>query len=635
MINEWGKEFRKFIRRKRLEQNITMEALCQGLCDAGTICKIESGEYMPEKLMRDRILARLGISGASYETYMPGDEYDRWEKRNRILTKIIDEEMDEASELLEQYRKECIGEEGAAASKKNQNILDYQFYLAMKGQIMAYRDVQAKELSRIYRDSVFATMPDVLDGSFDGHSFSVQELNLILEWLRYGLEDAHMDSSRKTGSYKGVLRYIEEHHLDQSSRAKIYPKAVYYYCRASLEEDLDMEKMKELLEFCGKGIEALRDDAKAHYFLELLWTKLYLLNRIYEKKAYKEMDEAAAQLLTAIDEAKQWTEVLTKLYQQNGIRKEMYEYCYLYLEYDVYSIGDVIRTRRKMLGMSQDVLSSGICSRRTLMRLERGETKTSWKYVGGLFRKMGLSTEYQKYELESENPEAKRLMNELTVKQNNGMLEECADLLCQIRELVPMRNMVNRQTIQRYEALCRWQAGKISKTEFKYKVVQALGYTVSRSKLFGPKKVYLSAGELLCIHNMTLAMTWDEDEELEPYLGLLQRECEETERSQMVYARIQLYELWRYHIASCLGNKGDYEASNKISLQSQKHSLRLRRLNLSYMYLYNVVWNREQEDKELYRSDNDRKDSLKACAVLSSMCRDERSQAHFIRKMAI
>lgn len=636
MINEWGKEFRKFIERKRMGQNVTMDILCEGLCDASTICKIESGEYLPEKLMRDRLLARLGIAPDTFETYLPGDEYVRWEKRNQILTKIIDEAMGEAWKLLEQYREEYVKEEELSVSKKNQGILDWQFYLAMKGQIMAYWGEQTKELSWIYRDAVFLTMPNVLDGPFAGRRLSVQELNLLLEWLHLGLEEEKEEQREgKKEAYKGIIRYLEEFHMDRSSKAKIYPKAVYYYCRGRIEEDLKTEEMEELLALCEKGVESLRDDAKAYFFLELLWTKLFLLNRIYEQKAYKDKDESAGQVLKSIEEAKRWAEVLTNLYQQNGIRKEMYEYCYLYLERDVYSIGDVIRTRRKMLGMSQDFLSDGICSRRTLIRVEKGEVKTAWKYVGSLFKKLGLSTEYQKYELESENPEAKRLINELIIKQNSGMLDECADTLRQIRDIVPMRNPVNRQTIQRYETLCRWQAGKISKTDFRYRMLQALGYTVSRSKLSCFRKLYLSTGELLCIHNLTLAMTWGEDEDFGMLLGILQRVCAEIEKSQMIYVRIKFYELWTHHIASCLGNKGDYEVSNQISLQSLKHCLKLRRLNLSYLHSYNLIWNHEQECKERYCSSNDRTESLKACITLSSICRDENSKAHLMRKLTV
>lgn len=634
MIEEWGREFRKFIKRKRQKQNITMEKLCEGICDVSTLCKIESGKYLPDKMLMDRILARLGISLDGYETYLTGEEYARWETRNRILADIIDEKMETAIELLEQYRELCVKGEKTPLPEERGKVLDYQFYLAMKGQIMAYRRMPEKELSQIYRDAVFLTMPNLLEGSFGERLLSIQELNLVLEWLRFGLADETPEQREgKKTAFEGILRYVEEGHLDQNSKAKLYPKAVFYYCKVRLQEVLDIGAMEELLELCEKGVEALRDDAKAYYFLELLWTKLHLLNRLFEQKKYKEQDFSVERLLKEIDETRQWTEVLTALYQKNGVRKDMYEYCYLYQEQDVYSIGDVTRTRREMLGMSRAFLSSGICSERTLIRIEKGEGKASRKTVGSLFERLGLSTEYQKYELESENPEAIGLMNELIVKQNSGRLEECIDILRQIRDIVPLRNPVNRQTLQRYEALCQWQAGKISKEEYKYRMLQALECTISRKKLFDMEAFYLSAGELLCIHNLTLAMTWKEDSDLEKYLGLLQKECARIEEHQGIYAQIKFYELWIHHLTSCLGNRGDYEASDKISLRSQKYSLALRRLNMSYMHLYNFVWNQEQKYKELYYSGNERKEIINACIILCAICRDDVSKAHFMRKL--
>lgn len=52
----------------------------------------------------------------------------------------------------------------------------------------------------------------------------MQELNLLLEALHYG---QHRDSE---ALYKDILCLIEESRFDTVSRAKIYPKTVYYLC---------------------------------------------------------------------------------------------------------------------------------------------------------------------------------------------------------------------------------------------------------------------------------------------------------------------------------------------------------------------------------------------------------------------
>ena len=57
---------------------------------------------------------------------------------------------------------------------------------------------------------------------------SVQELNLLLEVLRY-----EQPPDWET-CYKEILNLIGESRFDAVSRAKIYPKAVFYLCREGL-----------------------------------------------------------------------------------------------------------------------------------------------------------------------------------------------------------------------------------------------------------------------------------------------------------------------------------------------------------------------------------------------------------------
>ena len=69
---------------------------------------------------------------------------------------------------------------------------------------------------------------------------------------------------------------------------------------------------------------------------------------------------------------------------------------YLYQQRWVFYIGDVLRIRREMYGLTQKELCSGICSVKTLRRAEKKESNMQQAYLGALLRRLGLSKEFQR-----------------------------------------------------------------------------------------------------------------------------------------------------------------------------------------------------------------------------------------------
>lgn len=66
-----------------------------------------------------------------------------------------------------------------------------------------------------------------------------------------------------------------------------------------------------------------------------------------------------------------------------------------------------------MLGITPGELYDGICSVKTLRRLERRETTPQRAIVEPLFARLGLSGELTQTELVTDDPEAKRLMEKM------------------------------------------------------------------------------------------------------------------------------------------------------------------------------------------------------------------------------
>ena len=68
--------FHNFMKMIREKKGISLQTLSEGLCSISMMNFIEQGKRIPEKMLRDRILARMGISGDIYEDYLSFDEYE-------------------------------------------------------------------------------------------------------------------------------------------------------------------------------------------------------------------------------------------------------------------------------------------------------------------------------------------------------------------------------------------------------------------------------------------------------------------------------------------------------------------------------------------------------------------------------
>ena len=73
-VNDRGQmNFHDFVRSSRELTEANLKKAAEGVCTESEWSRFEIGDRLPEKLMRDRMVARLGISGEEYEEYLDSD----------------------------------------------------------------------------------------------------------------------------------------------------------------------------------------------------------------------------------------------------------------------------------------------------------------------------------------------------------------------------------------------------------------------------------------------------------------------------------------------------------------------------------------------------------------------------------
>ena len=525
---EPDQDFPKFLKRVRKEENVYLEQLAEGLMAVSQLARIEKGQRPIPKNMRDRLLGRLGIASDLYENLLNIEDYAAWEHQRNILHAIERREPERALELIGAYERQA----------PVRDKIKRQFCLMMHAEVLKLQKADQDEIAACYTAAVKCTVPDIEELCLERKLLSIQEINMILEYEYYHKEKDFADRCRE------LMVFVEHVVYDDLSKVKIYPKIVHYYLQETFarEDPPGTEEVSESLRICDQAIEMLRNTGRAFYLLELLEMKARMLESMGQQLQESE------ELRSAYQECTQLADLFRKLSAEYSVPAYMRDCVYLYQQRWVFYIGDVLRIRREMYGLTQKELCSGICSVKTLRRAEKKESNMQQAYLGALLRRLGLSKEFQRARLVTDDREVLRLRREISTSRNNQDYVKCRELLSQIKEKISIEIPENRQFIMELEVSLDWMENKITKEEFVSREKGALQCTLNTQKFLGADKIYLTELELLCIRKIIQGI---ERSKKRKYINFLLRFFDSYEKKYMLSDCIVMYE---YNIMVIVNN---------------------------------------------------------------------------------
>lgn len=204
--------FTALLKNIRTEEGISLDQLALGIMSASQLARIEKGERSVAKVVRDRLLERLGVARDLYENLLDLEDYREWERQKDILHAVREKQTKEAEQLLSEYEESLEDDEN----------IRRQFYLVMLADIQKKVEGQELFVRKCYREALALTVPEADTVWAKQRPLSILEINLLLENLAY---ENGMDSFLK---YKVLLHYVEDGCYDEISKAKIYPKIAFY-----------------------------------------------------------------------------------------------------------------------------------------------------------------------------------------------------------------------------------------------------------------------------------------------------------------------------------------------------------------------------------------------------------------------
>ncbi len=592
-LRESDPAFASFLQMVRKERNIYLEQLAEGLMSASQLARIEKGQRPVHKNMRDRLLGRLGIASDLYENLLDIDDYRTWECQRNIMLAVEQQETIKAQQFIAEYGRQ----------KLSKDKLKQQFCLVMKAEVLKQQKADLLEIGACYEQAVKLTVPDIEQLNLGKILLSIQEVNMILEYEFYHKDENFCQKC------VALMTYVSDSVYDELSKVKIYPKIVYYYLREVFSGSvLSSSKWgEEGLQACNYAIEMLRNTGRAFYLIELLEAKCKLFEIIEtNQEEYEENIELV--------------KLFRKLYCEYDVPVYMQDCVYLYRQRWVFYIGDVLRIRRKMYGLTQEELCKGICVPKTLRRTERMKRNMQQNMLGAVMRRLGLSKEYQRVRLVTDDEDVVRLYEELNICRNNFDVKKARYLFNQIEEKISLNIPENKQYFIDIEASLDWMEGKINKEEFALREEKALQCTLNIDDLPDINEIFLTEMEMSCIRKRMRGLEKTEKGE---YIKLLLRFFEQYERKKELSDCISMYEFVMVSMANELGNMDKHQSAINIDKKIIKESLKCKRLWAVSNSLYDILWN--ESEQAINEGDKISKDKmtegLRQCIAFSHFCR--------------
>ena len=596
----------ELIHNIRVEEKISLTDLAMGLMSPSQLGKIEKGERPLEKNIRDRILERLGMAKEMYENLLDNGAYEDWKYRKDIISAIRERESEKAKQLIDEF----------AGRVNEKDKINRQFILVMQAEQGRQAGISENDVIEFYQEAVKLTIPDIDKVWNKKYPLSVLEINLLLEAVSDENDVYYFHKCRV------LMEYVHTGRYDAITKAKIYPKIAYFYLKRQrvLKNHWGQQEREENLQLCNDAIEVLRDAGRTYYLVELLEIKMEILEVDAEKSAL-EMQETTELL-----------DLMKRLYTEYGVSVYMEESTYLYNQNCNFRIGQIIKVRREMFGMTQEQLCDGICSVKSLRRLELGKSDMQMENLKKLLNRLGLPGQMQWSRIITSNPSVIRLLEKVGKNQNERNFDIARQQLERVKMNISMSIPQNKQYILDKEATMDFEDGKIEDKEFIRREKVALEETLRIDNLLSLNDVYLTEREMACIRNSWKGMEWKIKKR---YIKFLLNYYDGIALNNNLENIISEYEFVIQGVVDELGNNGENEWALQINQNTVPISISCRRLLGCDYKLYDIIWNRNQilakQGEKLGKKEMT--DGLRDCITISHFLKHYNYEKIFKRKL--
>lgn len=463
--------------RTKYEMNV--KDICRGICSPSSYCMYENGEIVPDILLVNMFLDRMGFGILGLTAYISEKEvvYFKWKESTRAC---IRNENYKKLEMLLEY----MPTGNVSLNKK----IREQYAWFVKGIVAEKDTADLKKATECYEKALECTCDFLIKSQKIEGAFSVREINIYAVYLNLLCKVNPKEKEEAISRLYQLMQYVNVHYVEEQQKVKIYPLLVCLWGNLVIEGK-NTEGSFEIFE---KTLELLRKQKSLYCLLEIM--RLHILAGLKEKRDMSKEQEDIR--------------ILQSFFDEFGYRAQSQIYVPQANEIMLEHVGQYLSTERKKVNFTQEKISDGICSVESYSRIENGRKPTRNNYKA-LTEKIGTENRYYIELVNTGNVDALLLRREISYELFMEKNERLPELLEELKTVLGEKEVAkNRQYLEFVQVSIEENTGRKTWNQCCDMFRNILSYTMNEKEIGKKRHVYTML-EINLIDHISVCMAKD------------------------------------------------------------------------------------------------------------------------------
>lgn len=463
--------------RTKYEMNV--KDICRGICSPSSYCMYENGEIVPDILLVNMFLDRMGFGILGLTAYISEKEvvYFKWKESTRAC--IRNENYKKLVMLLEHMPTGNVS--------LNKKIRE-QYAWFIKGIVAEKDTADLKKATECYEKALECTCGFLIKSQKIEGTFSVREIHIYAIYLNLLCKVNPKEKEEVISRFYQLMQYVNVHYVEEQQKVKIYPLLVCLWGNLVIEGK-DTEGSFEIFE---KTLELLRKQKSLYCLLEIM--RLHILVGLKEKRDMSKEQEDI--------------KILQSFFEEFGYQAQSQIYVPQANEIMLEHVGQYLSTERKKVNYTQEKISDGICSVESYSRIENGRKPTRNNYKA-LTEKIGTENRYYIELVNTGNIDALLLRREISYELFMEKNERLPELLEELKTVLGEKEVAkNRQYLEFVRVSIEENTGRKTWNQCCDMFRNILSYTMNEKEIGKKRHVYTML-EINLIDHISVCMAKD------------------------------------------------------------------------------------------------------------------------------
>ena len=463
--------------RTKYEMNV--KDICRGICSPSSYCMYENGEIVPDILLVNMFLDRMGFGILGLTAYISEKEvvYFKWKESTRAC--IRNENYKKLVMLLEHMPTGNVS--------LNKKIRE-QYAWFIKGIVAEKDTADLKKATECYEKALECTCGFLIKSQKIEGTFSVREIHIYAIYLNLLCKVNPKEKEEVISRFYQLMQYVNVHYVEEQQKVRIYPLLVCLWGNLVIEGK-DTEGSFEIFE---KTLELLRKQKSLYCLLEIM--RLHILVGLKEKRDMSKEQEDI--------------KILQSFFEEFGYQAQSQIYVPQANEIMLEHVGQYLSTERKKVNYTQEKISDGICSVESYSRIENGRKPTRNNYKA-LTEKIGTENRYYIELVNTGNIDALLLRREISYELFMEKNERLPELLEELKTVLGEKEVAkNRQYLEFVQVSIEENTGRKTWNQCCDMFRNILSYTMNEKEIGKKRHVYTML-EINIIDHISVFMAKD------------------------------------------------------------------------------------------------------------------------------